>query len=108
PTRYGRIAADAAPFAGRAWLWASFTVTIGALGAAIALAPPTGAAPVRVLTWLLFTGSSVHVASTGWLLTVPEVRAYAAAHPVRCLWVPLVLIGAAAVAAAVISPARFQ
>jgi hypothetical protein len=94
--------------AGRAWLWSSFALTAGALAVAIALAPPAGAKPVRALAWLLFTGSSVHVASTGWLLTVPEVRAYAAEHPIRCRWVPLALVAGAALAAAVITPASFQ
>lgn len=48
----------------------------------VMLAPPAGAQPVRALLFLLFTGSSVHVASTAWLLTVPAVRAYVRAHPV--------------------------
>lgn len=94
--------------AGRAWLWSSAALTAGALTAAVGLAPPAGARPVPALTWLLFTGSSVHVASTGWLLAVPEVRAYAAEHPVRCRWAPLALIVAAATAATFVSPAWFQ
>jgi hypothetical protein len=89
-------------------MWSSVALTAGALIAAIRLAPPIGARPVPALTWLLFTGSSVHVASTGWLLTVPEVRAYAAEHPVRCRWGPLALVVTAAIAATVVSPASFQ
>ena len=72
------------------------------------LAPPAGATPAAALSWLLFTGSSVHVAATGWLFTVPAVRDYARAHALRCLWVPAALIVAGAVAAATFSPAAFQ
>ena len=82
-------------------------LTGGAIAAAIALAPPAGARPVAALSWLLFTGSSVHVASTGWLFTVPEVRGYARAHAIRCLWVPAALIVAGAVVAALVPPRAF-
>src|SRR5579859_519868 len=87
--------------AARAWLWITVLLTIGSLACAITLAPPAGAPPALALSWLLFTGSSVHVASTGWLFTVPAVRDYARQHTVRCLWVPggLVMLGAAAAAA---------
>src|SRR5258708_2200747 len=89
--------------ASRAWLWATVLLTAAALVNAVVLAPPAGATPVRALSWLLFTGSSVHVASTAWLFTVPAVRAYAGQHPVRGLWVPLslILIAGAAGAAAI-------
>ena len=93
--------------AANGWLWASVLLTGGAIAAAIALAPPAGARPVAALSWLLFAGSSVHVASTGWLFTVPEVRGYARAHAVRCLWVPAALIVTGAVVAAVVPPSAF-
>ncbi len=93
--------------AARAWLWATILLTAGALVSAVALAPAPGAPPALALSWLLFTGSSVHVASTGWLFTVPAVRAYAAEHAARCLWIPVSLVIIAAVAAAAISPAAF-
>jgi hypothetical protein len=88
--------------AARAWVWTTVLITAGALVSAVMLAPPAGTPPLRAVTWLLFAGSSVHVASTGWLFTVPEVRAYARHHAVRCLWVPvgLVVLGVAAAAAA--------
>jgi hypothetical protein len=89
----------------RAWPWATAALTLGALGAAVALAPPAGAPPGRALAWLLFVGSSVHVASTGWLYTRPEVRAYAASRPVRYVWVPLALVALGAPTAAALSPA---
>jgi len=74
----------------------------------IALAPPKDANPVRALSWLLFTGSSVHVASTGWLFALPVVRDYARQHKFRCVWMPACLIGTTAVAAAIIAPRAFQ
>jgi hypothetical protein len=94
--------------ASRAWLWTTVLLTAAALVSAVLLAPSAGAAPVRGLSWLLFTGSSVHVASTAWLFTVPAVRAYAAQHLVRCLWVPVSLIVIAGAVAAATSPAIFQ
>ena len=72
---------------------------------AIALAPPASAPPARALSWLLFTGSSVHIAATGWLFTLPGIRAYAGLHRTRYLWMPAGLVAAAAAAAAVIPPA---
>jgi hypothetical protein len=94
--------------ASRAWLWATVLLTVAALVSAIVLAPPAGAAPMRALSWLLFTGSSVHVASTAWLFTVPAVRGYAVQHPIRCVWVPVSLVLVTGAAAATTSPARFQ
>src|SRR5260221_7986212 len=92
----------------RAWLGAPALPPAAARVTAVVPAPPAGATPVRALSWLLFTGSSVHVASTAWLFTVPAVRAYAGQHPVRCLWVPLSLIMIAGAAAAATNPAGFQ
>ena len=62
------------PAGPRIWLYGTVTLTLGAFAAAIVLAPPASAGPGRGLAWLLFVGSSVHVASTGWLYTLPEVR----------------------------------
>ncbi|MGI9007852.1 MAG: hypothetical protein ACR2FU_16910 [Streptosporangiaceae bacterium] len=92
----------------RTWLWLTAGLTAAALISAIVLAPPAGAPPVRALTWLLFTGSSVHIASTGYLFTVPAVREYARAHPVRCRLGPAALGGGTAIAASLIRPAAFQ
>jgi hypothetical protein len=88
----------------RIWLAGTAALTLGAFTAAIALAPPASAPPGRALAWLLFVGSSVHVASTGWLYTLPEVRGYARERPARLVLVPAALIVAAAAAAAVVSP----
>ena len=67
--------------------------------AAVALAPPARAPAPEALAFLLFVGSSVHVASTGWFYTVPEVRAHMRQQPARYVWWPLALIsGAGAIA----------
>jgi hypothetical protein len=92
----------------RAWLAATAVLTAGAVGAAIALAPPAGASPSRALAWLLFTGSSVHVASTGWFYTQRQVRAHMREHRVRYLWVPLGLIAGAAALAFLLTPSALQ
>jgi hypothetical protein len=89
----------------RAWLWLTVVLTGGAFGVAVALAPPASAAPGRGLAWVLFAGSSVHVASTGWLYTLGDVRSYAASRPLRFWWVPAALVLSGALAAALLSPA---
>jgi hypothetical protein len=85
-------------------LWGTVVLTAGAFIAAVALAPPASAAPERGLAWLLFVGSSVHVASTGWLYTLPDVRSYAVRRPVRLIWAPAALVVASAVAATLLAP----
>jgi hypothetical protein len=90
--------------AGASWIWATILLTIGSFGAAIVLAPSDSASPVRGLTWLLFLGSSVHVASTVWLYTRSEVRSHAAQHQRRYIWIPLWLVVGSAIAAAMLSP----
>ncbi len=83
----------------RLWLAVTVTVTIASAAAAVALAPPARARAPEALAFLLFVGSSVHVASTGWFYTVPEVRAHMRQQPARYVWWPLALIsGAGAIA----------
>jgi hypothetical protein len=96
-------AAPAGP--ARFWLAGTVALTLGAFAAAIALAPPASAPPARGLAWLLFVGSSVHVASTGWLYTLPEIRGYAKERKARLLLAPAALIVAGAAAAALVPPA---
>lgn len=72
---------------------------------AAVLAPPPAAGPDAGLAWVLFVGSSVHVAATGWLWTVPAIRGYAASRPGRYRWVPAALVAGTAAVAAVLSPA---
>jgi hypothetical protein len=88
----------------RTWLCGTIVLTLGGFAAAIALAPPASAPPAQALAWLLFVGSSVHVASTGWLYTLPEVRRHARQHAGRLVWLPVALITGSAAAAAALSP----
>ena len=92
----------------RAWLWTTVVATAGPLIAVAILAPGRSTAPTRGVEWLLFVGSSVHVASTGWLYTLPDVRWYALHNPKRYVWVPLGLIAAGAVGAAALSTATIS
>src|SRR5215469_9654091 len=90
------------PFGARAWIAATVTASVSAAVAAIVLAPSASARAPEALAFLLFVGSSVHVASTGWFYTVPEVRAHMREHKTRYVWWPLALIvGAGAIAALV-------
>lgn len=91
----------------RAWLWLTIALTAGAFTVAAALAPPASAAPGRGLAWVLFVGSSAHVASTGWLYTLGDVRSYAASRPLRLRWVPVALLLSGTLAAVLVPPARF-
>lgn len=88
----------------RTWLWTTVILTASAFVIAVALAPPASAAPGRGLAWMLFVGSSVHVASTGWLFTLSDVRAHAARRRLRYRVVPIALILASAVVAAALPP----
>jgi hypothetical protein len=90
----------------RAWLWLTVALTGGAFAAAAALAP-SAAAPGQGLAWVLFVGSSVHVASTGWLYTLGDVRSYAASRSLRFWWVPAALVLSGGLAAALLPPASF-
>jgi hypothetical protein len=95
--------AAAAP-AARAWLWGTVALTAGAIITAIALAPAATAPVDTGLAYLLFLGSSAHVASTAWFYTVPQVRRYMGQHPARYVWAPLGLIAGASASAAVLPP----
>src|SRR3954447_16594821 len=91
----------------RLWVIGTIAVTAGSLALGVALAPPAGTSPMRGLTWLLFVGSSVHVAATGWFFTVPEVRAHARRHPRRYVVAPAALVVVTAVVAAALTPRAF-
>jgi hypothetical protein len=79
---------------------ATVALTLGAVAVAIVLAPSGSAPPPEGLAFLLFVGSSVHVASTGWFYTVPGVRAHMRRNKARYLWWPVALLaGAGAIAA---------
>lgn len=82
------------------WLGGTVALTLGCYAAAVALAPAGTARPVPALGALLFLGTSVHVATTAWFWTVPEVRRHMLARRGRYVLAPLVLIVCAALAAA--------
>jgi hypothetical protein len=103
------VAAEAGPdWRARAWTWGTVILTGGAITVAIAAAPPASAAPGTALTWLLFTGSSVHVAATGWFYTSAPVRAHMREHPARYLWIPLGLVAGAGALAGLVAPRALQ
>ena len=89
------------------WLVATVLATVGALVGAVAMAPASSVSPSRGLGWLLFVGSSVHVAGTGWLYTLPDVRAHVREHPSRYVYAPIALVALAAAVAAVAPAAAF-
>jgi hypothetical protein len=76
------------------WLWTCVALTCGAITLCVVLDPGSGGAPQSGLVWLLFLGSAVHVASTGWLFTDSEVRHFAWEHRARYVWAPLGLVAA--------------
>jgi hypothetical protein len=79
-------------------------LTGGALVLGVVLAPGSGERPGAALAWLLFLGSSTHVAATGWLATVPAVRRQARGRPGRYVLAPLGAVVVAGTTAAVLSP----
>src|ERR1700679_2535429 len=86
------------------WLWASVFLACGAIAACVVLAPKSGGSPDIGLAWLLFLGSSVHVASTGWLFTNRNVRRHAWEQRCRYVWAPLGLVATGALLSVVASP----
>jgi hypothetical protein len=94
-----RVGSRAPGRSARAWLAATIVLTVGSVATALALAPAGSAAPPEGLAFLLFVGSSVHVASTGWFFTVPQARAHMRRHQARFVWWPVALLtGAGAIA----------
>lgn len=86
------------------WLWTSLFLTCGAIAACMVLAPQAGRSPDFVLAWLLFLGSSVHVASTGWLFTNADARRHAWERRGRFVWAPLGLVATGMIIAVAASP----
>ncbi len=82
--------------------WLRITVGVTALGFAASalgsLGGDGGADPA--FTALLFLATSVHVASTGWLYSLAEVRTVASSRPWRMVILPLCLVVATAVVTA--------
>jgi uncharacterized protein YhhL (DUF1145 family) len=71
-------------------------ITVGGLVVPATVAPGSG------LAWLLFVGSSVHVAATAALFSFADVRRHAYANPRRYLAAPLALVAIAAATAALL------
>jgi hypothetical protein len=92
----------------RLWLWSTVAVTAGAIGVAITLAPPAAAPVGQGLAYLLFAGSSAHVASTAWFYLVPQVRGHMRQHRGRYVGGPLALIAGVGATAAILPPAVFE
>ena len=90
----------------RFWLTATLVCTLGAFVVAISMAPAGSAPAGDALRWLLFVGSSTHVAATGWFFTLPEVRGHARRHPRRYVVAPLALIAGGAAVAMLVPPRR--
>lgn len=87
----------------RLYLAAVLAVTLVPFVVVVLAAPPAGTRPASGLVWLLFVGSSMHVASTAWFYSVPEVRAHMRRHPTRYLRVPVALVLGCAALAPVLS-----
>ena len=94
------VLAGAGRVAGGRWL--RITVGVTALGfAASAFGSLGGAAGADLaFTALLFLATSVHVASTGWLYSLSEVRNVASSRPWRMVILPLCLVVVSAAVAA--------
>ena len=86
------------------WCWATAAISAGALVVAAALAPATDARAGGLLAWLLFVSSSCHVAGTGWLGSLAEVRRLARARRGRLLVAPTALMAGAVLAVMVVKP----
>lgn len=88
---------------GTVWRWVTVFVTGGAIVGAAVSSPGSVAEPSRFLAWMLFIGSSVHVASTGWFATQGSVRRHAVHDDRRgLLCLPLCLASASVVVAMVL------
>jgi hypothetical protein len=103
PVAVPGVAREAMPYADR-FGWSVVMITVGAIVVTAVAAPAAGAAPAVPLAWLLFLGSSVHVAATLALFSFSSVRTHARSHPARYLVAPMALL-ASAVAGCLLLPA---
>lgn len=78
---------------------------IAAIAFPVLLAPSGRGAPGVALASLLLVGTSMHVAATPWLFSLPEVRRVASAAPARFLAPPALAL-ALGVGVAVAAPVR--
>lgn len=70
--------------------------TVGPLVLAPILAPSRGNGTSQLLGILVVVAYAGHVAVTGWLWTVPDVRQSVRSRPVRLVGLPIALVGLAA------------
>lgn len=86
--------AVAAPAVAARFAWTVVALTVGSVIACATLAPEATARSgvTAGLAWLLFIGSSVHVAATGALFSFGEVRRHSRRHPARYLLMPVALL----------------
>jgi hypothetical protein len=103
-SRAATSTAHPAQGAGSSWVWATSGVTVLILALFALFGARTTHGPETGLVLLLFVGSSVHVAATGWLYTLPDVRAHARRHRARYVVVPLALVSVGAVVGASLPP----
>ncbi|WP_152627991.1 hypothetical protein [Streptacidiphilus neutrinimicus] len=89
------------------WLCVTLLLTLGSLLGAALAAPPAGVGAGRGFGLLLFLGSSVHVASSAWFCTVPEVRRFMAARRGRYVAAPIGLVAGMTVLGALVPPKPF-
>lgn len=102
-SRAGTLALSPARVAAT-WRWAMVVITGGALALGVLMAPASSHPPAQALAWLLFLGSSTHVAATGWFSTVPSFRRQARRHRDRYVIAPVVTVALCGGLAAVLSP----
>jgi hypothetical protein len=91
-----------------AWLIATIVLTVAPFAAAIAFAPSSGTRSGATLGWLLFVGSSMHVAASGWFYSVPEIRRHMRDHRTRYALAPAALVVGLAVVAAALTARQLQ
>jgi hypothetical protein len=96
----------AAPAEATWWRTAIVVVTAASLLGVAFLAPGGAEKPSHVLAWLLFVGSSMHVASTGWFFTSPSVRRHAVDDETRALIVVPLCLVLGCVACALLLPSK--
>lgn len=86
------------------WVWGTSCVSLLALGSFAFFGRGSPGTPTAGLVFVLFVGSSVHVASTAWLYSLPDVRKHAIRHRGRYIVAPLALMCGAGAVAGVLEP----
>jgi hypothetical protein len=87
-----------------AWRWVVAGTTAGAVVGVAALAPAAGDPAGGLLACLLFVGSACHVAATGWLVSLQEVRLLVRERPGHLVVAPVALCAVAVLVVALAPP----